>query len=256
MRLPHAIAAALATLACGLAAPAAAGADATISFTCCAYTPTSVTIAAGESVSWNAELGHDFVLLPGPTHHPLRFVGNTQPEQTSGTTATRTFATAGAFRFYCVNHGTPDGLGGMVGTVNVTEPGPAPGPGPGPAPGPGPGPSPGPSPAPADTTAPDAAVSLPERRTLTAILARGLPITVRTSEAGQATASLRYRGRAIGSARRSFTGPGRRRVTVKLTRSGRRALRHARRARLQLVAIVTDAAGNKRTLRRSFTAKR
>jgi plastocyanin len=244
MRLPHAIPAALATLACGLAVPAVAGADATISFTCCAYTPASVTVAAGASVTWNAELGNDFVLLPGPTHHPLRFVGNTQPEQTSGTTATRTFATAGTFRFYCANHGTPDGLGGMVGTVNVTAPGPSPGPGP------------GPSPAPADTTAPDAAISLPKRRTLTAILARGLLITVRTSEASRATVSLRYRGRAIGSARRSFTGPGRRRVTVKLTRSGRRALRNARRARLQLVAIVTDAAGNKRTLRRSFTAKR
>jgi plastocyanin len=256
MRLPRAIPAALAALACGLAAPAGAGADATVSFTCCAYTPTSVTIATGESVTWNAELGHDFALLPGPTHHPLRFVGNTQPEQTSGTTATRTFATAGAFRFYCVNHGTPDGLGGMVGTVNVTAPGPSPGPGPAPAPGPGPGPSPGPSPAPADTTAPDAAISLPKRRTLTAILARGLPITIRANEAGQATASLRYRGRAIGRARRSFTSPGRHRVTVKLTRSGRRALRNARRARLQLIVIITDTAGNKRTLRRTFTAKR
>jgi plastocyanin len=239
MRLSHAIPTAVATIVCGLAMPAAAGADAVIGFTCCAYNPMSVTIAAGESVTWNAELGHDFALLPGPTHHPLRFVGNTQPEQTSGTTATRTFATAGTFRFYCVNHGTPDGLGGMVGTVNVTAPGP----------------SPGPSPTPADTTAPTATMSLPNRRTLTAILARGLRITVRTSEAGQATASLRYRGRTIGSARRSFTAPGRRRVTIKLTRS-RRVLRTARRARLQLVVIVADAAGNKRTLRHTFTASR
>jgi plastocyanin len=244
MRLSHVIPAAVATIVCGFATPAAAGADAVIGFTCCAYNPMSVTIAAGESVTWNAELGHDFALLPGPTHHPLRFVGNTQPEQTSGTSATRTFSTAGTFRFYCVNHGTPDGLGGMVGTVNVT------------APGPGPGPGPGPAPAPADTTAPDAALSLPARRTLTAILGRGLPITIRTSEAGRATASLRYRGRAVGSARRTFTGPGRRRVTVKLTRSGRRVLRTARRARLQLVVIVADAAGNKRTLRRTFTARR
>jgi plastocyanin len=100
-----------------LAAPATAGGGATITFRCCNYTPPTVTIARGESVSFRADPGHDFQLFPGPSHHPLKFVGNAQPAQTSGTTTSRRFDRAGKFGFYCVNHASV----GMVGLVKVED---------------------------------------------------------------------------------------------------------------------------------------
>jgi plastocyanin len=118
MRIRRLSAAAIAIAAAGaLAAPASAGGGAAIKFRCCSYSPPSVTIARGESVTWTADPGNDFRLVPGPSHHPLKFVGDAQPAQTSGTTTSRRFDRAGKFYFYCVNHASV----GMVGVVKVED---------------------------------------------------------------------------------------------------------------------------------------
>jgi plastocyanin len=49
------------------------------------------------------------------SHHPLKFVGNVQPAQFSGTVTSRRFDQAGTFYFYCANHASI----GMVGKVTV-----------------------------------------------------------------------------------------------------------------------------------------
>jgi plastocyanin len=104
-------------LAIALAAPASAASDAQITFRFAEYTPRDVTVARGQSVTWTADPGNDFLAVPGPSHHPLKFVGNAQPAQTSGTTTTRTFSRVGKFPFYCAIHWSI----GMVGSVTVTE---------------------------------------------------------------------------------------------------------------------------------------
>jgi plastocyanin len=98
-----------------LAAPATAGTDPTITFDFASYSPNQVTIDRGESVTWKAAPGDDFKLFPGPSHHPLKFVGNVQPAQLSGTSTSRRFDRSGKFYFYCANHASI----GMVGKITV-----------------------------------------------------------------------------------------------------------------------------------------
>ena len=79
-----------------------------------AFTPGRVAVMPGESVTWTN---------PGSSNpHSVRFEdgGLTSPSPPSSApwTATRTFTTDGAYRFYCEIHGSPGG-GGMSGTVYV-----------------------------------------------------------------------------------------------------------------------------------------
>jgi plastocyanin len=111
MRLRHLSALAAAG---ALIAPASASADdANVSFQFARYTPSTVTIDRGDSVTWTAAPGNDFLLFPGPTHHPLKFVFNAQPAQTSGTQTSRRFDNPGTFVFYCAIH-WPIGMTGKV----------------------------------------------------------------------------------------------------------------------------------------------
>jgi plastocyanin len=112
MRLRHLTAIATAG---ALIAPASAAADANVSFQFAQYSPSEVTIARGQSVTWTAAPGNDFLPIPGPTHHPLKFLWNAQPAQTSGTQTSRRFDTPGTFGFYCAIHWPI----GMVGKVTV-----------------------------------------------------------------------------------------------------------------------------------------
>ncbi len=98
---------------------------ATISFTCCQYSPPNVTISAGDSVVWN-----------GPfSSHPLRQADSNTTDGTvpggfsnsSGTTFTKKFDTPGTYYFLCTLHGTFGGsMRGSI-TVNMASgvPGPA-----------------------------------------------------------------------------------------------------------------------------------
>jgi plastocyanin len=97
-------------------APPAMATDASVTFQCCAYTPSSVRIAPGEQVS--------IAPAPGVTFadHPLHFadgLGNTL----SGTApAVRSFPQDGVYQWYCGIHGHFDGVNvsGMSGRVAVT----------------------------------------------------------------------------------------------------------------------------------------
>ena len=84
--------------------------------------------------------------------------------------------------------------------------------------------------------------------------ARLLPGTL--SERARVRADLRLRGRVIARATTFSAGPGELRLTLRATAAGRRALRGLRRAWLVLSLELTDAAGNRRVLRRSFSARR
>lgn len=98
-----------------LSSTAACAANATINFTCCAYTPTSVTIAPGDSVTWNGSFGpHPLLQVDGPSSNTAVPGGFSA---TSGSTFTHTFNTPGTYHFQCTVHGT--GVGGMRGTVIV-----------------------------------------------------------------------------------------------------------------------------------------
>jgi hypothetical protein len=108
-----------------------------------------------------------------------------------------------------------------------------------------------PAPGVADSTAPRLSVRARRRLSRAELLRRGLLARVRCSEA--CTVRLR-----LGARSRALTAPARaplasdstsRRVTVRLTRQGRRLIRAGRAASLTLVARARDRAGNARTVR-------
>jgi len=103
------------------ASPTSAQATATnaaVTFVCCQYNPTTVTVNVGETVSWSGSF----------SFHPLRqVVGPTSDVSVAGGFANSTgtfysfqFNTAGTFYYQCSFHGT--GAGGMRGTVIVVAP--------------------------------------------------------------------------------------------------------------------------------------
>lgn len=205
---------------------------------CCSYSPRDVTIARGESVTWTAMPGNSFDNFPGPAFHPMRFAGDAQPAQKSGTTTTRRFDQAAKFTFYCTNHGTVDGAG-MAGTVTVTDPT-----------------APPPPPA-ADTTPPRASLVLPARadRARAVLRRRGLRARLRTSEPGSATVILRRGSRTLGTRTVTLASAGEHSLIIRPTPTGRAALRRGRFARLTLRAVVRDTARNATTVTRSFAAR-
>jgi plastocyanin len=225
-----------------LAAPGGAAADATISFNFPAYNPANVTIPQGDKVTWIAEPGHDFGPQPGPTHHPLRFVGGSEPEQLSGTVTSRQFDEQGTFAFYCVYHWSI----GMYGSVSVTAPA-APGSPPPPAPAPAPSPTSAPL-----IAAPNAEIVIGNRRSLKGIRRYGMVVRARTNQPVRAHVALRLGEITVGNGAKSLPGGGEHGVAISMTKNGRRTLRKLRRARLQVVLTVTDALGNARTVVRSF----
>jgi hypothetical protein len=59
----------------------------------------------------------------------------------------------------------------------------------------------------------------------------------------------------IGRARATFTGPGSKTVSLRLTRRGKAALRHRRSARITVKNKATDTAGNSRTTKTAVTVR-
>jgi len=126
-------------------------------------------------------------------------------------------------------------------------PDPAPAPGPAPPPGSGDGGSTGIGPV-ADVTPPTVHLTL--AKTLTVRSTLRLAFT--TDEPATAIATLKV-GRRTAKAGHAFATAGGHTLTVKLSRALRRALRHRRTATLTLV--VTDASGNRTTLKRTVRLK-
>jgi plastocyanin len=99
-----------------LAWPAAAGAaDQTVVATPFSqFSPSSVTVDIGNTVTWHNDGGfHDVVFDDGSFREP-------NPPSFENWTVSRSFATAGVFRYYCSIHGAPNGLG-MAGLVTVNS---------------------------------------------------------------------------------------------------------------------------------------
>lgn len=97
-----------------LAVPANA-ADQSVSATLTnSFEPAEVTIDVGDKVTWDNEGGF----------HNVKFDDGSFEEPASPSfdweTVERTFDSAGTFKYYCEQHGGPDGLG-MSGTVSVRD---------------------------------------------------------------------------------------------------------------------------------------
>lgn len=94
--------------ACGVAAPAAQAASATIAFptgvAAGAYTPSDVGVDPGDTVTFNGAFAN----------HPLVWTRGDFPTQSSGTTNTYTFTQPGLYRFHCQIHAS------MTGSVLVS----------------------------------------------------------------------------------------------------------------------------------------
>ena len=109
---------ALALLASAVFAASTSAADTRVAFQCCSYSPSSVRIVPGDTLTFSPAAGNDFENTPGSDHHPLHFDDQTIGDQLSGSAdATRPFPATGVFTWYCGNHGSR----GMTGTVTVTE---------------------------------------------------------------------------------------------------------------------------------------
>ncbi len=74
------------------------------------YSPSVVLINMGDTVEWDGNF----------TFHPLASDDNLWPVNNSGTTFSHTFNQPGTFRFYCMIHGGPGGVG-MSGEVIVSS---------------------------------------------------------------------------------------------------------------------------------------
>ena len=148
----------------------------------------------------------------------------------------------------------------LVANVGVGEPAPAPGPGGGGG-GSGGGGSTGGTSGTGGAGVNDAMpprLTVRVRRALSAarLLRRGLGARVRCSESCTARLVLGRSGRTLSIPVRVRLTPGiYRRVRIRLTRAGARALRHRAVGTLTLVARATDAAGNRRTLNIGMRAR-
>jgi plastocyanin len=102
---------------------------------------------------------------------------------------------------------------------------------------------------PADTSAPAVSFHLPKKATV----ASKLRLAFSSTEAGSATATLKAGSKRLGRAKATYAAAGRHVLTVKLSKAARRLLRRGRKVSLTLV--VADAAGNRRTLKRTLRLK-
>jgi hypothetical protein len=118
-----------------------------------------------------------------------------------------------------------------------------------------------------DLTVEGAALGAPARLRLARALRRGVPARVACGE--PCTARLRLllaarparrlgiaRSVVVGRGATRLTAPGSKRVRVRFSEKARRGLARARSVRLALRAVITDAAGNRRTLSRRVTLRR
>ncbi len=100
------------------------------------FSPSTITIAAGDTVAWtnNSTLQHTVTADDGSFDSGTINMGSTY---------SHTFVTPGAYRYYCRFHGAPGGVG-MSGTIVVMGSSPQPNPNPNPMPNPNPRPYPSP----------------------------------------------------------------------------------------------------------------
>jgi plastocyanin len=193
-----------------------------------------VTIAPGETVTWNNA---------GGTHN-VHFDDNSfqMPMSPSSSTWTvpRTFGQApGTYRYYCDLHGGPGGVG-MAGSVTVSAGGvPSPSPGPGPS-------SPG---TPADDAKPVASLTAPSTQDVDSLYVRAsmdeagtLKATGRVNVPGAAKV---YRFRPVSrTASPNVVVKLRLKLSKRSLRAVKRTLR-SRRLRAKITVTAQDSSGNR-----------
>jgi plastocyanin len=224
----------------------AAAADYPVTVSSDVFTPSTVTINVGDSVTWSNTGGSHNVHFDDDS-----FIQPASPISTMWKAA-RTFTAPATLRYYCEAHGAKGGAG-MSGTVVVSAGG---------APPPVPGQNPGGS-AP-DTVPPTVAVATRSRQRL--VGKRAASLSVRSDEAGTATLTGRlsvpgagrtYRLRKVTA---SLAPSVEEKLSVRLSRgqlaAARRALRRGSRPTLRLTVSVADAAGNARSLRRNVRLRK
>jgi plastocyanin len=212
------------------------------------FDPATVTIGVGDSVTWrNADGLHNVKFDDGLFTEP------SSPDS-SNWTVSRTFTTAGSYRYYCVQHESA----GMIGTVVVNAGSTGPGGGGG-----------------GGTTNPPASnlqdkvrpkVKLSAAATQRILAKRGLVVTVRVNEAATITATGRVnvpgasRVLKLKSVKRKVDAGGPAKLKLRASSKVRKALAKALRRKSRLKARVSivarDAAGNSGTSRRTIAIRK
>ena len=233
-------------------APAAFGADHPVSVTSDVFTPRTVTIGQGDSVTWQNTAGSHNVHFDDDS-----FVRPTTFDQWPAPwTEMRAFSALGTFRYYCEAHGGPGGMG-MSGTVVVSA---RAAPRHHPAEDRLPAPTPGQPVSPlSDKTAPK--VQLDARSAQRALLLsvvsnEAATVTVRGTIAVPNTSRV-YKLKKI--TRKLRSGAERKltlRLSAKTLAAVRRSLRRGVRLKAKLTISVTDRAGNARSLKRNVRLRR
>ena len=106
-----------------------------------------------------------------------------------------------------------------------------------------------------DTTKPTATVGARTQK-LGAVLASGYKFTVRSNERGKARAQLIRRGRVVATLTKTLAARVAKSFALRPARATRDALADAMSATFTLKVVVTDAAGNARTVTRPVTVRR
>ncbi len=218
------------------------------------FIDSTVTVSAGDSVTWtNAGGLHNVKFEDGNFTEP-------SPPDTSAWKVSRTFTTPGTYRYYCEVHGGPGGTG-MSGTVVVNAAGGTTTPPPGEGGPPGSGQPPTTA---HDTVAPELKLSVKTAQRI--LRRRGLVISVRVDERATVTAKARItvsgasRVVRLRKATRRLDAGVRAKLKLRLSRKTRAAVSSAlaRRSRLRAKVTVTakDAAGNARSRKRSVAVKK
>jgi plastocyanin len=244
----------LAALAAGVAAGAlpALAADQSVTASGFTFSPSQVTVDAGDTVTWNNAGGtHNVVFDDGPAY--------TEPSLPSSDpwTRSRTFDDTGTFHYHCGFHGPS-----MSGSVVVVTPGSTPSPTPTPTPTATPTPTPTPTatatatptgtatakPTPAPETSGGAlpVPTIAAVRVTPAVRGGRLRGSVRVEPAGATLAVVvRAAGRVAGRLERRVDRAGVTAFSVKLAPATRRRL--AQRGRLRATVRITVRAGGRAT---------
>jgi plastocyanin len=215
-------------LTAGLAlAPPALAADQPIAFANYSYSPADATIGVNDTATFSGTF----------SDHPLVWDGGQFAETETGAQKQFTFSAPGTYAYHCRLHAASRGMRGVIRVVAAAPAQPVtPAPAPAPAPAPGSGAS-------TDRTAPRASE----------LRLRGLTLTFRTSERASATATLRRRGKTLA---KGTAKAGTRTIRLKLTATGRSALRRGHRVKVTLALKLRDGSANAATVTRTLTVKR
>jgi plastocyanin len=204
------------------------------------FSPPSVSVAEGETVTWTNGGGeHNVAFDDGSFTAPM-------PPSASMWMVSRTFNQTGTFRYYCQIHGGSGGMG-MSGTVTVTGAGGASPPSTGP-----------PTVYPKDTAKPVASLSTPSKQDVDKLYVKASmneagALTAEGSVSVPSGAAKVYRFK---TATRAVAANTVAKLRLKLSKNSlravKRALRH-RKLRAKVTVTAKDGAGNrtfeKRTIR-------